>query len=371
MANNGISQGSSHILGAASTFQHSKVPPQEDESEWEYEYSNTETETFYVTLDLSKADFTSRETGSAYRGNEKYERAKLYLNRRTSPGHENEDGAGNSDEDDNISRNQELKEPQQEEDIDQGDDHQVQILELHSENPVISYKGRVYSGQWSQNVGTELLMTKHDDENPLPVVRRLDQDVDILAASCSRITVKEKQLNPKDDASNRQRGVNGSDGLSYPQPVVPPAERWSSRERIDQGNFLANFIALKKRRGETDEVTVIARGVDPRPHRNRSRKEKMKHGHRGKFNLPHTRGPRRAKRSDILSTLLIREHEEVPGEEGEGGVSTPTPQRWDDLAGGGEEIGGEDGEDEEQDKVGNSKSNEEEDEVDGMDVDGP
>ena len=38
----------------------------------------------------------------------------------------------------------------------------VQIMELHSPNPVISYKGRVYEGQWSQNVGTELLLTRHD-----------------------------------------------------------------------------------------------------------------------------------------------------------------------------------------------------------------
>ncbi|KAI1140576.1 hypothetical protein F5Y05DRAFT_322512 [Hypoxylon sp. FL0543] len=358
MASNSISEGSPRIAERVPQNQTSRIPIEEDESEWEYEYSKTETETFYVTLDLSKVDFTSRDAGSVnrpgYRGGEKAERAKLYLNRRMSPSNSNDNSPDNSDEEGDITRN--LKHPErQKETSDDGDDHQVQILDLHSEHPVVSYKGRVYSGQWSQNVGTEFLITKRDEDNPLPVLRHLDHDVELLAASCARITVKEKQLKPKKD-TKRQYSAREPMERGSVRPVVPPAERWATRERIDQGNFLANFIALKKRRGETDDVTVIARSVE-RPNRNQSRKRKQrqKQGHRGKYNLPHYRGPRRANRgSDLLKTLSIREQSATPSlapSADETVISTPTPQHWDDL--------------EEDDREEGQKGDEEEEENEG------
>ncbi|KAI1408409.1 hypothetical protein F5Y13DRAFT_108891 [Hypoxylon sp. FL1857] len=342
MASNGVNEGN--------------APVEEDESEWEYEYSKTETETFYVTLDLSKADFASRDVGNVnrpgYRGGEKAERAKLYLNRRMSPNNSNDNSPDNSDEDGDVPRNLRHAAPQNQskETTDDGDDHQVQILELHTEHPVISYKGRVYSGQWSQNVGTEFLLTKRDEDNPLPALRHLDHDVELLAASCARITVKEKQLKPKED-QKRQYNANARMERSNARHLVPPAERWATRERIDQGNFLANFIALKKRRGETDDVTVIAKSVE-RPNRNQSRKHKQKNkqGHRGKYNLPHYRGPRKLNRgSDLLKTLSIREQSATPSvapSADEAAISTPTPQRWDDL----EQQGGEEGEEDEEEE---------------------
>ncbi|KAI0842694.1 hypothetical protein F5Y06DRAFT_133107 [Hypoxylon sp. FL0890] len=365
MASNGGNEGSPRVPERASTDQPSRIPIEEDESEWEYEYSNTETETFYVTLDLSKADFTSREAGNVnrpgYRGGEKAERAKLYLNRRMSPSNSDD----NSDENGDVPRSLRRPEPrsQPKETSDDGDDHQVQILELHSEHPVISYKGRVYSGQWSQNVGTEFLITKRDEDNPLPALRHLDHDVELLAASCARVTVKEKQLKPKEDPK-RQYNANASMQRSSVRPLVPPAERWATRERIDQGNFLANFIALKKRRGETDDVTVIARSVE-RPNRNQSRKHKHKHkqGHRGKYNLPHYRGPRKVSRgSDLLKTLSIREQSVTPSAD-DAAISTPTPQHWDDLENGGEEGQGEEEEEREGDEEEEDNEGDVEDEV--------
>ncbi|OTA80776.1 hypothetical protein M434DRAFT_401625 [Hypoxylon sp. CO27-5] len=383
MASNGVSEGSVHIPERAPAVQPSRIPVEEDESEWEYEYSKTETETFYVTLDLSKADFTSREAVNVnrpgYRGGEKAERAKLYLNRRMSPSNSNDNSPDNSDEDGDVPRN--LKHPERQNQLkeatDDGDDHQVQILELHSEHPVISYKGRVYSGQWSQNVGTEFLITKRDEDNPLPVLRHLDHDVELLAASCARITVKEKQLKPKEDPK-RPYNANSSRERSAVRHLVPPAERWATRERVEQGNFLANFIALKKRRGETDDVTVISKSVE-RPDRNRSRKNKQKQrqGHRGKYNLPHYRGPRKINRgSDLLKTLSIREQSATPSQApsaDEVAISTPTPRHWDDLEenreneeGQGEEGEGEKEEEEEDDEEDEEEDDEKRDEDEAM-----
>ncbi|KAI0387122.1 hypothetical protein F5Y04DRAFT_275579 [Hypomontagnella monticulosa] len=370
----------------------SRLPPEEDESEWEYEYSNTETETFYVTLDLSKADFTSGDASivnrPGYRGGEKAERAKLYLNRRMSPSRSPDD----SDEDGTLRRNPNLRGSQPNEVIDEGEEDQapsqVQILDLHTEKPIISYKGRVFAGQWSQNVGTELLMAKRDDENPIPALRQLDHDVDLLAASCARITVKEMQLKPKEAALKRQLNSLVSAEDTTAQPLVPPAEKWARPERIMQGNFLANFIALKKRMGQTDDVTVIAKAHDPRPNHNKSRR-KHKQGHRGKYNLPRTRGPRRVKPAGLLHVLAGRGQSPAPSSAGSvagTGYSTPTPQHWDDLEEDGrleeEEEGEEDevmilddanddGMEEDVDLDGNefSGSGGEEDSVDDMDVD--
>ncbi|KAK6950795.1 hypothetical protein Daesc_007320 [Daldinia eschscholtzii] len=333
MASYGVSEASPRIppYGAPPTQHNSQLPVEEDESEWEYEYSKTETETFYVTLDLSQADFTSRDASvinrPGYRGGEKAERAKLYLNRRLSTGN----GADNSDEERDISRTSQPKESQPPDD---GDDHEVQILDLDTKNPIISYKGRVYSGQWNQNIGTELLMTKRDYENPLPALRQLDHDVDLLAASCARINVKEKQLKPKDATIKRQRDANAFKERQTTQPAVPPAEKWAGPERVAQGDFLEKFIALKKRLGETDEVTVIAKSMEVRTQHNRNRKQKQ--GHRGKFNLPHARGPRRARGKDasILRTLSIHEGSAATSPSpsvADTMVSTPTPHHWDDL----------------------------------------
>ncbi|OTB09188.1 hypothetical protein M426DRAFT_316479 [Hypoxylon sp. CI-4A] len=336
MASNSVSEGSTHI------YQNSQLPPNEDESEWEYEYSTTETETFYVTLDLSKVDFTSRDPIYTPGGGEK-DGAKLYLNKQSSP---NNSDDNSDDEEGEGPRNREPKQPRAREPTDDADDHQVQILELHSDNPIISYKGRVYSGQWSENVGTEFLLTRRDEENPLPVVRHLPGDVDLLAASSARITVKEKDLKPRDDGPKRQRLAHLRERIG-PGSSVPPAERWASRERIEQGNFLADLIALKKRKGETDDVTVVAKTADVRPNHNKARKTRNNEpaGHRGKYNLPHRRGPRRPRGNEILRTLHIREGGEMmmldgEEEEGEGeGVvgggarSTPTPAQWADLEG--------------------------------------
>ncbi|XXH03703.1 Histidine biosynthesis bifunctional protein hisB [Hypoxylon texense] len=333
MASNGVGEGGAHLPEMASTTLPSQIPPEENESEWEYEYSNTETETFYVTLDLSKADFTDRDANAILhpnsKGNEKADRAKLYLNKRMSPDGSDGDSPNDSDEDDEEHRNLPVQET-----MDDADDHQVQIMELHSEKPIISYKGRVYQGQWSQNIGTEFLITKRDEDNPLPVIRHLDNDVELLAASCARITVDEVQLKPQERPSKRRRNVNFTKEANAMRPIVPPAERWSTQTRRDQGNFLASLIELKKRRGEADEVTVVAKGIDLRVNHNRARKRK---GHRGKFNLPHLRGPRRPRGADLLRTLSIREQSVAPSpdasreESPDETISTPTPLHWDDL----------------------------------------
>ncbi|KAI0471427.1 hypothetical protein F4859DRAFT_515643 [Xylaria cf. heliscus] len=333
---------------------------EDDESEWEYEYSATETETFYVTLDLSKADFKAQEQAKSRafpsRGRWRLQRATK-LRRATDRASRNSgaSSAGSSDaERDDEDRPDNSAHIQKERRPSEGDDNginleKVQILELHSENPIISYKGRVFSGQWCENATTELLMTRFDEENPLPVLRHLEGGVDLLAASSSRINVTEQKFKPKVNDRERQRA-----SAHLPQTVIPPVDLKASQERIDQRNFLADLIALKRRKGETDDVTIIARSMQG--NRARAKVKAVRTHRRGRWahtdKLYAVRGleerPRRGGRRkgsgrgrgkwalfpleepahDPASVASSRVNSPA---DGESSISTPTPFRWDDL----------------------------------------
>ncbi|KAH9900193.1 hypothetical protein F4778DRAFT_782304 [Xylariomycetidae sp. FL2044] len=273
----------------------------DDETEWEYEYSTTETETFYVTLDLTKADFTAHDTNVIKHGRGGWHgsrRAEAYTNGPRHNGAVNSPANSEAEEDrGHASKQQQSKRDgkkqsspngavagdedgdgnQEDDDEDEEDDsnQKVQIMELHTPNPVISYKGRVYEGQWSENVGTEFLFAQRDAKSAqdLPALRHVDTDVDLLAASCARISVSERKLTAidKNPYANRQQRraktgdqIDDDDDRGYKVPVVPPMEGKYNQERADQNKFLERLIRLKKSKGETDEVTVIAKSVDRR-----------------------------------------------------------------------------------------------------------
>ncbi|KAI0399824.1 hypothetical protein F4802DRAFT_587847 [Xylaria palmicola] len=339
----------------------------DDGSEWEYEYSTTETETFYVTLDLSTADFRAQEQAKNQvfpsRGSwQTHKASEMFLNRRKATNqtshHSPPSSAASSDaerDDDDRPGNslgdQHGRRPStREDDEDFANRERVQILELHSENPIISYKGRVFSGQWCENTTTELLMTRHDDHNPLPVLRHLDEGVDLLAASSSRITVTEQKFKPKASERERQRA-----SAHLPQTVIPPVDLKASQERIDQRNFLADLIALKRRKGEVDDVTVIARSMQGK--RAKAKPKGTRTHRRGRWAHPDKlhpvrgledrprRGGRRKGSGRARGKWALFPLEEPPRDsasaassrldspaEGESGISTPTPSRWEDLA---------------------------------------
>ncbi|KAI0015140.1 hypothetical protein F4780DRAFT_114160 [Xylariomycetidae sp. FL0641] len=284
---------------------------EDDDSEWEYEYSKTETETFYVTLDLSKAEWAhdNNEANDGHGSRHAHKRAERFLNRRkgessssssssssSDPGDPDADGEDGSDSQQRASRKRKRKGSKDKAAKDGDEDSErVQILDLHTRTPLISYKGHVYSGAWSENVTTELLLMKHDDhgEPPLPVVRSLGKGVDLLAASSARITVREQEIHEKEAKQQRVRYPvpepprpvahaetihDFANATGEKEPEKPPAnpyynDDWvpipyfgAKRERQSQGKFLADLIAAKKERGEQDDVTVIALNAVRRQH---------------------------------------------------------------------------------------------------------
>lgn len=141
---------------------------------------------------------------------------------------------------------------------------EIQILELHSKEPIVSYRNHVFRGTWSENIGTEMIFATHDGNAPLPALRHLPQNVDLLAASASRINFQEATLRPRE--TGRIPDGIGFGGIDL-QEDIPERYRRNggiyvhiggdkSGQRQPQAHFLEDLIALKRKRGETDEVTV-------------------------------------------------------------------------------------------------------------------
>ncbi|KAL7806614.1 hypothetical protein V8C26DRAFT_339911 [Trichoderma gracile] len=225
---------------------------------------------------------------------------------------------------------------------------EIQILELHSHNPIISYRGRVFEGQWAEVIGTEAILADREakDAAQLPALRHLPGGVDILGASASRLLTTEKILKPKVAREDSLAAIREEWNIRIP----PGKDR--TGERAQQLRFLENLIALKKKRGDPDEVTVYAldgpgkdfddrkgpdfkprrkkpslgvdqsNGADPNERRER-RYTRRSQGRRGgrRRRASAARGGSAATDRGTGSALDSNE------------LSTPTPSHWDELFG--------------------------------------
>ncbi|CZS87911.1 uncharacterized protein RCO7_00908 [Rhynchosporium graminicola] len=264
----------------------------ENPDEWEYEYSATETETFYVTLDLTTPEVPATQRQSNRRnakgarwtnpGLGKYQRmARLP----EEMGFKTAQVLTIDDDEDALPASVAREEEGEEDDEDEGVDGQqpakrkyktkekpppeeqprateVQILDLHSVKPLVSYDGHIFACRWSENIGTEFLFMPHDKDRALPVLRELKGDVDLLAASSARITAKTAHLEPKSQTKPKYAATSkakAASKLSQPPKSNIVIHRGASTHRIDQGMFLEKLIDLKEELGEEDFVTVHAR----------------------------------------------------------------------------------------------------------------
>lgn len=275
----------------------------------------------------------------------------------------------------------------------------IQILELHSHNPIISYRGRVFEGQWAEVIGTEVVLANREEgnENPLPALRNLPGDVDLLGACCSRLLTTEKVLKPRVAEEDELSRIRKEWNIKIP----PGKDR--TGERAHQIRFLERLMALKKKKGQTDDVTVYAldgagkdfndkKGPDFKPRKRRSavgagvlgdssgQASKMRERAQARRRVAgQNPRARRAGRGALVAGSS-------PGH-GSSVLSTPTPSHWDDLSTReDEEAEREEGEnldedddgdgdgDEESDGDGENyndgDSDEQEGTVDGMDDDG-
>lgn len=306
-------------------------------------------QTYYLTVDLSLPEFVYRNpSGIIHFGRGGY--FADYINdpgsgHRRSMAHRVERPGGkmtdDEDEDDESL-------PEREDDLDEeepdlmppraqdgstevADDklvaRDIEILDLHTEHPIISYRGKVFEGSWAEVLGTEMIFAEPDAAAPLPALRTLPGNVDLLAASSARILTTEKVLTIPEEL-DRLRATREAYGISLP---VLGKHRIDERKR--QVRFLENLMALKMKRGERDQVTVVAKPAadkdfqddrDPNfmPRRARTRFPGQGHraagGEQGRKSLP-------AGRTEAVAGSG-RGADAV-----DAGGSVPTPGTWSDI----------------------------------------
>ncbi|KAG5658297.1 hypothetical protein KAF25_007248 [Fusarium avenaceum] len=348
----------------------------DEQEDWEYEYSTTETETYYLALDLSYPEFKDRQLRAPHHSRGGY--YKTWLDHNPSL---RSIRAGEGDDDDDDNDNEPLPEPEADEDepeidpalrndkgkgVDMGkvaententkddenkvDDRteEIQILQLHSQHPIISYKGRTFVGSWAEIIGTEAIFVSREDDQPLPALRHLDGNVDFLSASASRIATKEYIVKPKNIREDPLAAIK--QGWDFRIPVGKD----KSGDRSAQTGLLETIAALKKRKGETGQVTVWAqdgegqdfkdkRDPDYKPRRRRrllnedgeevipKREKRRASGRRG--GRPRLRAGRvRGTAAEIMTPATSKAREGQSAARG-GNLSTPTPSRWNELHG--------------------------------------
>ncbi|KAJ4396631.1 Vacuolar protein sorting-associated protein 62 [Gnomoniopsis smithogilvyi] len=148
---------------------------------------------------------------------------------------------------------------------------EIQVLDLHSDNPIISYKGRIFSGSWASNIGTELIFGAHDEvaERDLPHLQALPGGVDLMAASSVRILTTPADLRPKHHPeggpalmlpyAHRRPAPDRYRAMRKEAKIEIPIAFDKHGRRKPQARFLENLMAIKVKKKELDEVTTITK----------------------------------------------------------------------------------------------------------------
>lgn len=219
-----------------------------DEAEWEYEYDEDETDDFYFTLTLSKPQ-PEAATGAPHpKGNGRADPKKGQ--------HESNSAARPIT--------------------------QLQVLDLHTESPLIKVEDEVYQCHWSTDLGTQFYIGKLGlVEQP----QRRGYVLDVLGTSRARLIGQSQRVLPVgNDTAEKTLGTSTEDAIAVEEADGGRAESVTSpstvrpvtgslnntqearfaevREKAEdsavkaQASFLERLSAIKRKKGETDIVPL-------------------------------------------------------------------------------------------------------------------
>lgn len=171
----------------------------------------------------------------------------------------------------------------------------MQILDLHTANPLISYHDRIYSCNWASTIGTDILLASPeslsaaqvDGKNVTPIYD--SPNVSIIGTSCINLAAKPVTITPRTNASQPQSSppntaTEAQPSQKSPNPEAPqlsppinpaqsstahsppnqaqppkiPISDTADHNSRAQASFLESLMAIKASKGETDQVTVHA-----------------------------------------------------------------------------------------------------------------
>lgn len=242
----------------------------------------------------------------------------------------------------------------------------IQILDLHKQNPLVSYQNQLYSCEWTSTLGTDVLLTAPTPDFPHPVLRE-KPNVSVLATSSIKLMGRPAQISsrhpteegaqtsltpaPESSTAAANDAVSLEKAPSAP-PVKIPLGPTPTRARQNQANFLERLIAIKAKKGEKDNVTIYTQKVNQgsgwRSQRRKASEaldmedgeeyETTQSNRRGKGSGGRPRGSRRMRGPRTAKGGLFRDYRpqiwDTPGADIRAGASTTTtPESWDHLEG--------------------------------------
>lgn len=219
--------------------------------EWEYEYSSYEQESLYFTLDLTThvpnalPDTQNIQSGS------------------TSPNH-------SAPRAERSNRTQSDSESSGNDEEDAEDLPSLQILDLHTSNPLIKFEETVYSCYWTTDLGTQFHISA---AGQTPEALRKGTVLDVLGISRARLIGKpvgliDRHAPPPPTSTTAQKPsenieADGSDGdenafSTTTGPLKIPRSILKTPTSRSQASFLESLSKIKLAKGETDQVPILA-----------------------------------------------------------------------------------------------------------------
>ncbi|CAK4032181.1 Hypothetical predicted protein [Lecanosticta acicola] len=234
------------------------VPGQHEEWEWEYEYDQNATEDYYLTLDLTTHvpdAFVQR--GERVTARKKFNAHASVTRRNDANSEEEETASGEDDPSTSAGK--------------------LQLVDLHTENPLVKLDDNIYSCQWATDLGTQFHIAKAGD---IPNPRRLGTVLDVIATTRTRLLGKPADLRPRharlDAIANTTGGdpqrANDADGDYDPEkgqrdlssasgwqvepgkPLKIPRDLYTTENGRAQASFLERLSEIKLKKGEKDQV---------------------------------------------------------------------------------------------------------------------
>ncbi|KAJ5172361.1 Transcription factor TFIIIC tau55-like protein [Penicillium capsulatum] len=221
------------------------MDPMDSDDEYEYEYDDTETESFYLNLDLT-----------SYHGPVRLPRRK----NTTSPA---EPGNESQDTDPTV----DALTPIQSAEGNMMSGERVQVLGLHTNNPIVSYQNQIFSCSWADQIGTELVFSHPQTDSTTDHIFTppLHQGpaFELLAANNVKILGRKANITSNAGLGLAQENtteINSDDPVpaalssqtsapgGIPRRAVPPTH---------QAQFIQRLQSLKNEKGETDTVRTV------------------------------------------------------------------------------------------------------------------
>ncbi|OAK94008.1 hypothetical protein IQ06DRAFT_235080 [Phaeosphaeriaceae sp. SRC1lsM3a] len=205
------------------------------DDDWEYEYDENETEDFYIPIDLSDVPSAQIPMNSDRRpGHPTLLRSRLRaLNATRGQVPEAPPDATNAQETTTMG--------------------ELQLIGLHTPNPLIMYNGQLLSCHWASTVGTDMFFTKPEStEGDLHAPLRSLPSVDLLSLGTAKLVARVGRLRPRDDLFENENEGNAPVSLQQDKEKKLSAVTPSATS----ASFLARLNEVKAKRGENSRLSA-------------------------------------------------------------------------------------------------------------------